>query len=123
MTDHDEEARLAAGLRAALEQRDRVVRAPRFRSMWPPSLPSPASGRGRAWAMAASIAGAVVIAIVIGTRIDSPTPIDPALAHRLSSADFWRVPTDEVLAYEAAPLRADLPSPTGPDISLEESLL
>jgi len=123
MTDHDEEARLAAGLRAALEQRDHIVRAPRFDRMWL------AKQRTTRWAtrpllpLATCAVAVIVVAAVILLRTGSPTPIDPALAHRLSSADFWRVPTDELLAYEAAPLRADLPSPTGPDISLEESLL
>jgi hypothetical protein len=122
MTDHDDDIRLAAELRAALEQRDRVVRAPRFASLW--AKQSEAHWTTRAWRpLTASAAGAIVIAALIWTRTDSPTPIDPALAHRLSSADYWRVPTDAVLAYEAAPLRADLPSPTRPDFSLEESLL
>ena len=58
-----------------------------------------------------------------GHRLIAPRAIDPALAHQLSSADYWRVPTDELLVYEAAPLRAELPSPTGLQISLEESLL
>ena len=73
--------------------------------------------------LAVSAACALVVAGIVWKSTDRPARIDPSLAHELSSADYWRVPTDELLAYEAAPLRADLPSPTGLQISLEESLL
>jgi hypothetical protein len=49
--------------------------------------------------------------------------IDPALAHQLSSTDYWRVPTDRLLAYAAPPLSAGLPPSTDIELSLEESLL
>lgn len=123
MTDHGEDARLAADLRTALEQRDSAARPPRFAKMWPNQ--SEAHTTALAWRpLVASAAGAIAIAALVWTlRPDRPAHIDASLAHRLSSAEYWRVPTDEVLAYEAAPLRADLPAPTGLEISLEESLL
>jgi hypothetical protein len=126
MTGHDDDsndADVAAALRTALEQRDSVVRPPRFSKMWPNR--SDAHTTALAWRpLAASAAGVIVVAAFAWTlRTDRPAHIDASLAHRLSSAEYWRVPTDEVLAYEAAPLRADLPAPTGLEISLEESLL
>ena len=122
MTDHDE-SQLAAVIRAALEQRDRIVKPPRFATMW-----TERSERRRTlltWRpLAASAICALVVAGIVWRSTDHSTPpIDPQLAHQLSSADYWRVPTDKLLAYEAAPLRADLPSPTGFQISLEESVL
>jgi hypothetical protein len=109
-------------LRAALERRDMRTRAPRFATMWPQSG---ARRRTRAWLpVAASALSVIVVAGLVWTSTHRPqTRIDASLAHRLSSADYWRVPTDELLTYEAAPLRADLPSPDGLQISLEESLL
>jgi hypothetical protein len=122
MTDHDE-SQLAATLRAALEERDRVAKPPRFATMWTEhSGPRRTLLRWRP--LAASAICALVVAGIVWRATDhSATPIDPQLAHQLSSADYWRVPTDKLLAYEAAPLRADLPSPTGFQISLEESVL
>lgn len=119
--DDRDDARLAAALRTALEQRDRVAHPPRFAAMWSERSEC---RRLLAWRpLAASAACALVVAGIVWKSTDRPARIDPSLAHRLSSADYWRVPTDELLTYEAAPLRADLPSPTGPQISLEESLL
>jgi len=122
MTEHHE-SQLAATLRAALEQRDRVVRPPRFATMW--TERSARRGIGFAWRpLAASAICALVVAGIVWRATDqSAAQIDPQLAHQLSSADYWRVPTDKLLAYEAAPLRADLPSPAGFQISLEESVL
>ena len=122
MTDHHE-SQLAATLRAALEQRDRVVKPPRFATLW-----TERSERRRTFftwrPLAVSAICALVVAGIVWRSTDhSATPIDPQLAHQLSSADYWRVPTDKLLAYEAAPLRADLPSATGFQISLEESVL
>ena len=119
--DDRDDPRLAAALRTALEQRDRVVRPPRFATMWPDRTER---RRPLTWRpLAVSAACALVVAGIVLKSTDRPARIDPSLAHELSSADYWRVPTDELLAYEAAPLRADLPSPTGLQISLEESLL
>jgi hypothetical protein len=117
-----DDTQLAAALHAALKERDRVVRPPRFATLWPER------GEHRRSAftwppLAAGVACTLAVAVIVWTSTDRPSPIDPALAHRLSSADYWRVPTDELLVYEAAPLRAELPSPTGLQISLEESLL
>jgi hypothetical protein len=122
MTDRDE-SQLAAALRTALEERDRVVKPPRFATLW-----AERSERRRTlftWGplAAGAICALVVAGIVWRSTNHSATPIDPQLAHQLSSADYWRVPTDKLLAYEAAALRADLPSPTGFQISLEESVL
>lgn len=118
MSDHD----LSAALRAALEQRDRAVRPPDFAAMWTdrserrrPMLP---------WRpLVASAACALAVVGIVWKSTERPAHLDPALAHQLSSAEYWRVPTDDVLVYEAAPLSADLPSPTGLTVSLEESLL
>lgn len=121
MTEDD--TRLATALQVALQERDRVVRPPRFATLWPAG-----SERGRtgfAWRpLAVSAAAcALVVAGIVWKSTERPGRIDPALAQQLSSDDYWRVPTDELLVYEAAPLRAELPSPTGLQISLEESLL
>jgi hypothetical protein len=126
MNDHPDErddTRLAAALRTALEQRDRVVRSPRFATVWPSG--SERRRSTRTWLpLAASVASVVAVAGLVWTSTHRPeTRIDPTLARQLSSADYWRVPTDELLSYEAAPLHADLPTPTGLQISLEESLL
>jgi hypothetical protein len=122
MTDNDE-SQLAAALRAALEHRDRAVKPPRFATMW--SERSEPRRTLFTWRpLAASAICALVVAGIVWKSTDhSAAPIDPQLAHQLSSADYWRVPTDKLLAYEAAPLHADLPSPTGFQISLEESVL
>ena len=122
MTDRDE-SQLAAALRAALEARDRIVKPPRLAAMWTGER---SARRGSGCALCALAASAICAIVVVGIVLrstDRPTPIDAALARQLSSADYWRVPTDKLLAYEAAPLRADLPSPTGFQISLEESVL
>ena len=117
-----DDTRLAAALQAALKERDRVVRPPRFAMLWPDRSERP--GRGFVWRpLAVSAACALVVAGIVWTSTHRPVPIDPVLALQLSSADYWRVPTDELLVYEAAPLRAELPSATGLQISLEESLL
>jgi hypothetical protein len=117
-----DDTQLATALRDALKERDRVVRPPRFATLWPNR--SERRGTLFAWRpIAASAACALVVAGIVWKTAERPARIDAALAQQLSSADYWRVPTDELLVYEAAPLRADLPSPTGLQISLEESLL
>lgn len=118
-----DDTQLAAALRAALKERDRVVRPPRFATLWRDR--SERRSTGFTWRpfAAGGVACALAVAVIVWTSTDRPSPLDPALAQRLSSADYWRVPTDELLVYEAAPLRAELPSPTGLQISLEESLL
>ena len=124
MTDDKDrdDARLASALRTALERRDRAMRAPRFATLWPDR--SERRGSFGWLPLAASAMSVLVVAGLVWTSTHRPqTRIDPSLAHRLSSAEYWRVPTDELLAYEAAPLRADLPSADGLQISLEDSLL
>jgi hypothetical protein len=116
-----DDTQLAAALHAALKERDRATRPPRFTTLWSGSERRRATFAWRP--IAVSAACALVVAGIVWKSTERPGRIDPALAHRLSSADYWRVPTDELLVYEAAPLRADLPSPTGLQISLEESLL
>lgn len=109
-------------LRAALERRDSRVRAPRFATLW--SQPGARRRTRGLLPVAASALSMIVVAGLVWTSTHRPqTRIDAALAHRLSSAEYWRVPTDELLTYQAAPLRADLPVPDGLQISLEDSLL
>lgn len=49
--------------------------------------------------------------------------LDPTLAHELSAPDYWRVPSDELLALSAPPLDASLSLEPGFEVSLEESVL
>jgi hypothetical protein len=126
-----DDAKLAATLSEALAARDRTTRPSRFASLWPQS----ASGRSRtlAWRPAFSVLAAVLVVAALSwswmDRYASPessrqqASAEAALARQLSSPDYWRVPTDELLAYAAPPLNADLPSPSGFEVSLEESLL
>ncbi|MGH8285064.1 MAG: hypothetical protein ACRETT_04785 [Steroidobacteraceae bacterium] len=69
------------------------------------------------------MAAVVVVAALSWMGLERETRLDASLARELSSPDYWRVPTDELLAFAAPPLSADLPSPTGFQVSLEESLL
>lgn len=129
-----DDARIAAALRESLTARDRTARPPGFAALWPKS--GTRRSRALAWRPAfAALAAIVVVAGLSWTLFDrSATPEsatqqasaaseDAVLAHELSSSDYWRVPTDELLAYAAPPLNADLPSPSGFEVSLEESLL
>jgi hypothetical protein len=50
-------------------------------------------------------------------------PFDPVIAHELSQPDYWRVPSDELLALAAPPIDASLPSGGDFSVSLEESFL
>ncbi len=134
---------LAAALRAALASRDRSVRSARFAELWS-QVGRPGGGFASRWRPAFA-AGAllVVLAGLTWTLTDrtghrdadgstvasraqpanEKARADLALARELSSPDYWRVPTDELLAFAAPPLSADLPSARGFDVSLEESLL
>ncbi len=125
----DDDTDLARVLREGLSARDREVRAPSFRSLWlresRPALPL--------WrkAVAASVAAVIVAALLPFWIVGLPgrsgqgasPPIDAALAQELSSRDFWRVPSDELLAFSAPPLSAPFPESYDYEISLEESLL
>lgn len=128
--DRDEES-LKAAVRDGLLARDRAVRPPGFARVWP-ALPSarqrPVFSRPAFTAFAAVAALAGVGWVFLGRHApDFAPPADEdaaiALARELSSPDYWRVPTDDLLAFAAPPLNADLPSPEGFHVSLEESLL
>jgi hypothetical protein len=123
----DDDMDLAHALREGLAARDRATRVPAFHAVWPresrATLPL--------WqkALAASAAAVVVAALLPfwivglpGRGIQDTGPIDTALVHELSSRDFWRVPSDELLAFAAPPLSAPFPA-TGYEVSLEDSLL
>jgi hypothetical protein len=126
-----DDAKLAATLREALAMRDRATRPPRFTSLWPQS----AYGRSSTLAWRSAFAALAAVLVVTGlswTWMNRSAPpessrqqggAEASLARQLSSPDYWRVPTDELLAYAAPPLNADLPSPSGFEVSLEESLL
>lgn len=128
--DRDEE-RLKTAVRDGLLARDRAVRVPAFARIWPAVdfAPQPLFLRRPAFAaFAALILLAGVSWVFHGRHAGesvSPTDIGAAveLARQLSSPDYWRVPTDDLLAFAAPPLNADLPLPEGFHVSLEESLL
>lgn len=126
-----DDARMASALRSGLAARDRSAPPPRFSAVWPrsstthsPSIP---------WRPAfASVTAVLIVAGLSWTWINrSGAPyssqfearVDASLARELSSPDYWRVPTDELLAFAAPPLSIELPSPMGFHVSLEESLL
>lgn len=128
--EHDEEG-LKAAVHGALLARDHAMPAPRLARVWPGDVSTRSSKIFQQPAFAA-LTALVVLASVswvfFGRRGEDPVP--PAdlqaateLARQLSSPDYWRVPTDELLAFSASPLSADLPSAEGFHVSLEESLL
>ena len=126
--DRDDEA-LKAAVRDSLAARDRALPAPRFGRAWP------GAQRPRAHAWRPALAGGVALTAIVavawmflgrpGGGSASPDDLRAAteLARELSSPDYWRVPTDDLLAFAAPPLSAELPSPEGFHVSLEESLL
>jgi hypothetical protein len=130
--DHDrDDARLKAALAGALQARDRASRTPVFRRLWPAEGARPP---GAGWLRPAFVSAAVLAVAAalswtwLGRRGDDPVrAIDlraaTELAQELSAPDYWRVPTDELLAFAAPPLSAELPAPDGFNVSLEESLL
>lgn len=127
----DDDKWLRAAVQDGLLARDRAIRPPGFASVWQ-AMPSahrrPVFSRPAFAAFAAVAALAGLSWVFLGRHApDSVTPTDEdataLLARELSSPDYWRVPTDELLAFAAPPLRADLPSPEGFHVSLEESLL
>jgi hypothetical protein len=128
--DRDEE-RLRVAVRDGLVARDRAMRSPRFACSWPTMAASQRPGASLRPAFATLAAVAVLAGIswlFLERHAGDPKP--PAdvgaaveLARELSSPDFWRVPTDDLLAFAAPPLSADLPSAEGFHVSLEESLL
>lgn len=124
-----EDEGLKSTVRDGLAARDRVLPAPRFVSTWP------GAERPRAAAWRPALAGGLALAAIVAVSwmflgrpgSESAPPADlgatTALARELSSPDYWRVPTDDLLAFAAPPLNADLPLPDGFHVSLEESLL
>ena len=126
--DRDDEA-LKAAVRDGLAARDRALPAPRFAHAWP------GAERPRVVAWRPALAGGLALAAIVavswmflgrpGGESAQPEELRAAteLARELSSPDYWRVPTDDLLAYAAPPLSAELPSPEGFHVSLEESLL
>jgi len=120
--DRDDE-RLASALRVGLAARDRSAPPPRFAAVWPGTSTTRRSAL--TWRPAfAAVATVVVVAGLSWTWINrSDTRLDASLARELSAPEYWRVPTDELLAFAAPPLSVDLPSPAGFHVSLEESLL
>lgn len=120
---------LKAAVRDSLAARDRALPAPRFVRTWP-GVERP---RAQGWrpALVTGIALAAIVAVswmLLGRPDGESAPLQELraateLARELSSPDYWRVPTDDLLAYAAPPLSAELPSPGGFHVSLEESLL
>jgi hypothetical protein len=123
----DDDAALAEGLRAGLAARDRRVRVPTFHAVWPRTSRAviPVWRKVLAASAAAVVVAALLpfwIAGLPDRGVPGTAPVDTALAHELSSRDFWRVPSDELLAFAAPPLSAPFPE-TGYEVSLEDSLL
>jgi hypothetical protein len=128
MPDRDDQA-LKTAVRDGLAARDRALPAPRFAQAWP------GAGRPRADAWRPALAGGLALAAIAavswmflgrpGSESAPPEDLRAAteLARELSSPDYWRVPTDDLLAFAAPPLNAELPLPDGFHVSLEESLL
>jgi hypothetical protein len=120
---------LKAAVRDGLAARDRALPPPRFARVWP------GDRRPRAGAWRPALAGGLALAaiaavswIFLGHPGGESAPPDELraaikLARALSSPDYWRVPTDDLLAFAAPPLNAELPLPDGFHVSLEESLL
>ncbi len=125
-----DDERLKAAVGNALLERDRSVPAPPLARVWPGERQRPQAmfQRPAFAAVAALLAVAGVSWLVLERRGQVAAP--PAdlratveLAEQLSSPDYWRVPTDDLLVYAATPPSAELPSPEGFEVSLEESLL
>ncbi len=121
---------MASALRDSLAARDRAAPAPRFAAVWPSS----STGRSStfSWRPAVAVAAAVAVAGLSWTWFDRAAAPESAaqeadsiasLAHELSAPDYWRVPTDQLLAFAAPRPSVDLPTPAGFRVSLEESML
>lgn len=120
---------LKSAVRDGLAARDSALPPPRFAHAWP------GERRPRAHAWRRALAGGLTLAAIVAVSWmflgrpgdESALPEDlraaTELARELSSPDYWRVPTDELLAFAAPPLNAELPLPDGFHVSLEESLL
>lgn len=126
-----EDEGLKTVVRDGLLARDLAMRPPAFARVWPAvdSARQPLVFRRPAFAAVAALAVLAGASWVLLER-NASDPVQAAeedaavlLARELSSPDYWRVPTDDLLAFAAPPLSADLPSPEGFHVSLEESLL
>lgn len=124
-----EDETLKSAVRDGLAARDRALPPPRFAHAWP------GERRPRVGAWRPALAGGLALAAIVAVSWmflgrpggESAPPEDlratTELARALSSPDYWRVPTDDLLAFAAPPLNAELPLPDGFHVSLEESLL
>jgi hypothetical protein len=123
---HADEPALASAVRSALTARDAASKVPSFGDSWPSEQARPALIRWRTAFAALAIAtvlGALSFALLDPRPEPASAALDPALARELSSEDFWRVPTDELLAHADPAAGIVLPSPRTLEFSLEESLL
>jgi hypothetical protein len=125
--DGGEEARLAQQLRAALAARDRAMGPPPL-ELAPraarPSIPFPV------WVAGAAAAAAVVAFVLWTTRYPGTrfpggaSTLSAETVAELSSPDYWRVPSDRLLALAPPPVTAqELPEIPSFRVSLEESVL
>lgn len=124
-----EDDTLKTAVRDGLAARDRALPPPRFAQVWR------AAERPRVATWRPALAGGLALAAIAAVSWmflgrpggESAPPADllatTELARELSSPDYWRVPTDDLLAFAAPPLNAELPLPDGFHVSLEESLL
>jgi hypothetical protein len=115
---------LRAALREALSVRDATVDAPSFEALAArDSSPSRPFDWRPAVAMTASTL-IVVAGVLLWTNEKAKIPmLDAHLVEKLSPASYWRVPSDELLAYAPAPVSLDIAIDSGLPVSLEESLL
>ncbi|HEY7740917.1 MAG TPA: hypothetical protein VIB01_09915 [Steroidobacteraceae bacterium] len=128
MLGRDDQA-VKAAVRGGLAARDRALPPPPFARAWPGGRRPRAGAWRPALAGGLALTAIAAVAWMLLARPDGKSA--PAadlraateLARELSSPDYWRVPTDELLAFAAPPLDAELPSPEGFNVSLEESLL
>ena len=136
---NDADGKLRARLREALATRDRQMPARAFQRMWPGERSRVGDAATGTWRMGLRVATAFAVAGVVavalwatraawppGSTSTAPShlaSLDHSIAAQLSSSDYWRVPSDRLLALSPPPLAAPLPDATGFDVSLEESVL
>jgi hypothetical protein len=107
-------------LNAALVERDSHIRAPAFRSLLAPRR---APRLGLAYAAGAATVAIVLFAIVVVRPPDESAGVDLALAAQLSSPDYWRGPTDRLIAQTGSGGEPVLPVLPTYEMSLEDSWL
>ena len=130
MNPERNDQKLTEAFRRAFAARDERLRAPEFATIWPSEdratrAPRTFSGWRVGLATAATIAFAGIVSwtLLRGPGGAQAEALDPAIAHELSRSDYWRVPSDELLALAAPPIDASLPSGGDFSVSLEESFL